>query len=358
MQGLTKLKQIVTTLSRASKTDRRGEPAAVTRASRRAGSARSSATAGSGRTLSTRRSAIPPSQQSMGAYPDAEPHQGQVHAGVPRRLRSCRAGDEQEQGAGLRLDQGLHQRRARCASWRRSASRSRTRRRWPRSTRRTRSSRRSRRRRSPACSSRRHRTGSKVENANVLQNMLSSIFTGRTSVKSAAKTREQPDHQDPQRADDVSLGPGSEAGFPARHRRAAAGVSLATGGGVSVGERAFRRCSPYLLLAPAPLVIGAVLGYPVYFLAPALVPAATASPSWSRRRARGSASTTSRAIFHDEQFWAVVLRTVVFTAVNVGLTMVLRDADRAPARTARTVHAPAARRPGSCSCGRCRSSSR
>ncbi len=47
----------------------------------------------------------------IGAYPDAEPHPGQVHAHVPRRLGSRRPGDDEESEPRRRLDQGVHEHR-------------------------------------------------------------------------------------------------------------------------------------------------------------------------------------------------------------------------------------------------------
>ena len=116
----------------------------------------------------------------------------------------------------------------------------------------------------------------------------------------------------------MSQGPGGEAGFPAL--TGAAAESVVTRRRRPVGDRAFRTLSPYLLLAPAALVIAAVLGYPVYFLIRlsfqqfGLAELVTKKGTWI-----GVDNFTR--LFHDEQFWAVVLRTFVFTAVNVGLTM-------------------------------------
>jgi N,N'-diacetylchitobiose transport system permease protein len=117
----------------------------------------------------------------------------------------------------------------------------------------------------------------------------------------------------------VSTGPGGEAGFPAV-TAAAAGTDIRRRRR-PLGERVFRVASPYLLLAPAALVIGAVLGYPVYLLTKlsfqqyGLAELVTKKGTWI-----GVDNYTR--IFQDEQFWAVVLRTFVFTAVCVGLTMV------------------------------------
>lgn len=117
----------------------------------------------------------------------------------------------------------------------------------------------------------------------------------------------------------MSTGPGGEAGFPAV-TAAAAGSDIRRRRR-PLGERVFRVASPYLLLAPAALVIGAVLGYPVYLLTKlsfqqyGLAELVTKKGTWI-----GVDNYTR--IFQDEQFWAVVVRTIVFTAVCVGLTMV------------------------------------
>jgi N,N'-diacetylchitobiose transport system permease protein len=114
----------------------------------------------------------------------------------------------------------------------------------------------------------------------------------------------------------VSQGPGGEAGFPAL---TAAAESIRARRR-PVGVRAFRTLTPYLLVAPAALVIGAVLGYPMYFLTRlsfeqwGLAELVTKKGTWI-----GLDNYTR--ILHDEQFWTVVLRTFVFTAVCVGLTM-------------------------------------
>ena len=89
---------------------------------------------------------------------DAEPHPGQVHAHVPRRLGSRRPGDDEESEPRRRLDQGVHEHRVgEPRSPRRATSP--TRRSSSPSTRRTRSWRRSPARRSRAGSSPRARTG-------------------------------------------------------------------------------------------------------------------------------------------------------------------------------------------------------
>jgi N,N'-diacetylchitobiose transport system permease protein len=86
--------------------------------------------------------------------------------------------------------------------------------------------------------------------------------------------------------------------------------------------RARRFATPYALLAPSVLVIGAVLGYPLYklftlsFQQYGLAELIAHRGSWI-----GLANYAS--IIHDGRFWAVLLRTMAFTAVTVGLTLVL-----------------------------------
>jgi N,N'-diacetylchitobiose transport system permease protein len=79
---------------------------------------------------------------------------------------------------------------------------------------------------------------------------------------------------------------------------------------------------PYALIAPALVVIAAILGYPIYFLGRlsfehyGLFQLIAHKGEWI-----GLQNYTT--IFSDSTFWRVVLRSVLFTAVNVGLTMVL-----------------------------------
>jgi N,N'-diacetylchitobiose transport system permease protein len=116
----------------------------------------------------------------------------------------------------------------------------------------------------------------------------------------------------------VSAGPGGETGFPALTPAAAGPAAIRRRRPLS--ERAFRGASPYLPLAPAAVVIVAVLGYPLYLLARlsfqqyGLAELVTKKGTWI-----GVDNYTR--ILHDEQFWTVVARTFAFTAVNVGLTM-------------------------------------
>jgi N,N'-diacetylchitobiose transport system permease protein len=80
--------------------------------------------------------------------------------------------------------------------------------------------------------------------------------------------------------------------------------------------------APYALLLPALAVIVAVLGYPLYkivalsFQKYGLFELIRHSGTWI------GADNYTR-ILHDRTFWDVLARTVAFTVVNVGLTMVL-----------------------------------
>jgi len=96
--------------------------------------------------------------------------------------------------------------------------------------------------------------------------------------------------------------------------------------GTQRGLRASRRrvagVVPYLLMAPAVVVILAVLGYPLYRLVVlsfqhySLAEIISHKTTWIGFK-------NYRDIFGDSQFWAILQRTVEFTAFNVALTMVL-----------------------------------
>jgi N,N'-diacetylchitobiose transport system permease protein len=86
--------------------------------------------------------------------------------------------------------------------------------------------------------------------------------------------------------------------------------------------RATRAVSPYLLILPTLAVIGAVLGYPLYklftlsFQEYGIFQLLTGDGIWV-------GFDNYSQILHDRNFWTVLLRTVAFTAVTVGLTMLL-----------------------------------
>jgi N,N'-diacetylchitobiose transport system permease protein len=91
------------------------------------------------------------------------------------------------------------------------------------------------------------------------------------------------------------------------------------------GRRVGSALAPYALLAPAAVIIGAILGYPLYLLV-RLSFQKYGLFELVRHKGTWIGTDNFSTIFHDSQFWHVVLRTVVFTAVNVTLTMVLGTA--------------------------------
>jgi N,N'-diacetylchitobiose transport system permease protein len=90
-------------------------------------------------------------------------------------------------------------------------------------------------------------------------------------------------------------------------------------------RRVGQTAAPYVLLTPAAAVIGVILAYPLYLLV---------KMSFQkyglfeliRHKGRWIGTANYGSIFHDGEFWHVVLRTVAFTAVCVSLTMVLGTA--------------------------------
>ena len=172
-----------------------------------------------------------------------------------------------------------------------------------------------------------------VENARVLQTMLQSIFTGRSSVEAAADAREQPDHHDPQ-PEDVSSGPGGETGFPALTAAAAEAAIASAAAPCHAPWRSPGRCAPYALLAPAALVIAAVLGYPLYLLGRlsfqqfGLAELILQEGPWI-----GLDNYTR--LFHDRQFWTVLAADVRLHVRERRPDDGARHADRAPADPAR-----------------------
>src|SRR6266542_1592323 len=86
--------------------------------------------------------------------------------------------------------------------------------------------------------------------------------------------------------------------------------------------RVLRASVPYGLLLPVVGVIAAILGYPLYSLVRlsfeqyGLFELIRHDGSWVGLRNYDS-------VLHDRVFWDTLLRTVVFTIANVGLTMLL-----------------------------------
>jgi N,N'-diacetylchitobiose transport system permease protein len=83
-----------------------------------------------------------------------------------------------------------------------------------------------------------------------------------------------------------------------------------------------RVVAPYALLAPSLLVIAAVLGYPLYQLI-ALSFQKYGLFELIAHKGEWVGLDNYSKIFHDRQFWTVLLRTAGFTGFTVGSTMVL-----------------------------------
>src|SRR5471032_2866085 len=85
--------------------------------------------------------------------------------------------------------------------------------------------------------------------------------------------------------------------------------------------RLARTLAPYGLLLPTVVVIGGVLGYPLYLLVK-LSFEHYGLFQLIQHKGQWVGLGNYRQILHDHEFWVVLLRTLLFTAVNVGLTMV------------------------------------
>ena len=79
---------------------------------------------------------------------------------------------------------------------------------------------------------------------------------------------------------------------------------------------------PYLLVLPVLVAIGAILGYPLYRLV-VLSLQRYGLPELIQRKGEWIGLDNYRSVLEDPIFWDTLVRTVVFTAANVGLTIVL-----------------------------------
>jgi N,N'-diacetylchitobiose transport system permease protein len=87
-------------------------------------------------------------------------------------------------------------------------------------------------------------------------------------------------------------------------------------------DRARRASTPYALIAPVVVVIGVVLGYPLYWLVK-LSTQRYGLFELIQHKGISVGLDNFHSVLHDSVFWRTLLRTVVFTAVNVTLTIVL-----------------------------------
>jgi N,N'-diacetylchitobiose transport system permease protein len=88
------------------------------------------------------------------------------------------------------------------------------------------------------------------------------------------------------------------------------------------GGRALRASIPYGLIAPVVVVTAVILGYPIYWLVK-LSMQQYGLFELIRHKGVGVGLRNYHSVLHDQIFWHTLVRTVVFTIANVGLTMVL-----------------------------------
>src|SRR6059058_2499089 len=89
--------------------------------------------------------------------------------------------------------------------------------------------------------------------------------------------------------------------------------------------RIARGSVPYALLLPVAVVLGAILGYPIYSLVRLSLQHYTLF-ELIRHHGQWIGLHNFGSVLRDQVFWHTALRTGIFTAVNVGLTMVLGTA--------------------------------
>ncbi|MFD9270113.1 carbohydrate ABC transporter permease [Streptomyces goshikiensis] len=115
------------------------------------------------------------------------------------------------------------------------------------------------------------------------------------------------------------------ADLPPAKQKTSTGPGAGTGSTGAAGKRARQGAvaTPWLLLAPCLLVIVLVMGYPLYRLVSLSFQSFGKSELWGFKDAEFVGFDNFAKILGDGVFWAVVLRTVVFTAGAVVLTMVI-----------------------------------
>jgi N,N'-diacetylchitobiose transport system permease protein len=106
------------------------------------------------------------------------------------------------------------------------------------------------------------------------------------------------------------------------------GTSTATAAGTFASTSRRRRrfwgrvAVPYALIAPVVVTIAVILGYPLYYLV-RLSLQQYGLFELIRHKGVGVGLANFRSVLHDQIFWHTLVRTIVFTAANVALTMVV-----------------------------------
>jgi N,N'-diacetylchitobiose transport system permease protein len=103
---------------------------------------------------------------------------------------------------------------------------------------------------------------------------------------------------------------------------AVAGTPVGTSRRRRSRARSLNATAPYGLILPVILVIAVVLGYPLYWLV-RLSTQHYGLFELIQHHGTSVGLANYRSVLHDQVFWHTLFRTVVFTAVNVGLTMVI-----------------------------------
>jgi N,N'-diacetylchitobiose transport system permease protein len=90
----------------------------------------------------------------------------------------------------------------------------------------------------------------------------------------------------------------------------------------SAWRRALGASVPYWLILPVVVTVGVVLGYPIYRLV-RLSFQQYGLFELIQHKGKPAGLANYSSILHDPVFWHTLLRTVIFTVVNVGLTIVI-----------------------------------
>ena len=147
-----------------------------------------------------------------------------------------------------------------------------------------------------------------VENGNVLRTMLSRILTGKSIDQGRRVGRERQHHVHPESVvGSRGMTVAAEATAHRSRRRPRA-------------KRIAQASVPYLLILPVIVVITAILGYPLYKLA-TLSFQQYGLAELIQRKGVWIGLDNYSSVLHDEIFWRTLLRTVIFTAANVALTI-------------------------------------